>query len=467
VRSLGAGKMADHLSPSYFVINPLSGSSLVRHGESADQYILLIWQLGGLFLCLVAVVMGLALVSRQRSSYPSRSTLEGLNALAEEIASPQPRFQSGLVQYLRMPKLVAIDPQESRILLHATLGFLNSPAAILDDGGHPIDGNDAWLDFSGSFSWPAMGRIAMPPPDRRFMGSERRDCIFDAFRGLMEGARHSFKTVYFREIDRRKHIFEFSATRVDSNGLPRILVVHEDITEKKNAANQLKELSRRTSDIQQAERQRIAREIHDSTSQHLVAINLNLINLRREINGTGHVDKLLDDIERSANDAQQEIRLFSYLLYPSQLEQSGAKATIEHYVRGFSRRAQIEAHADICDEVDALDIDVQQSLLRVVQEALANVHRHAKATSALVKIAPNKSGLFAMIVDDGIGMKSGLASEASASSGVGIPGMMSRVQELGGSFNVMTSSKGTSVVVEIPWFRPGQSEFVPARGMLN
>lgn len=466
MRSLSAGKMAEQLLPLYAVINPFSGSVLARQADAADHYILLIWQFGGLFLCLVVAVMGLALIARQRSFYPGGSAIGGLDAPAIDIVSSRQRF-SMLAQNLVASKLVEIDPREFRILLHATLGYLNSPAAILDDGGNPIEGNDAWLNFADTFSWPEMGRMTVPPPDRTGMAGERRDCIFDAFKGLTESARHSFRTIYFREIDRQRHIFEFSATRVDSSGAPRILVVHQDITEKESAAIKLKELSRRASDIQQAERQRIAREIHDSTSQHLVAINLNLINLRREMNESGDVDKLLDDIERSAGDAQQEIRLFSYLLYPSQLEQGGAKATIEHYVRGFSRRARIEISLDICDEVDALDIDVQQSLLRIVQEALVNVHRHAKATSALIKIAPSASGLFAMIVDDGIGMKNGLESEASAGSGVGIPGMMSRVQELGGSFNVLTSSKGTSVVIEIPWFRSEQSALAAAPSTPN
>lgn len=458
--------MADQLFPLSSAINSFFGSELVRHADVADTYILLIWQFGGLFLCSVIAVMGIAILARQRNWLTSRHAFGGPDEPADDIVSLH-RHYARLARHPPAPKLVEIDPRESRVLLHATLGCLNSPAAILDSGGNPIDGNDAWLNFASSFSWPEMGRITTPPPDREFMSGERRDCIFDAFRGLMESAHHGFKAIYFREIDRRRHMFEFSATRVDSSGSPRILVVHEDITERESAANKIKELSRRALDIQQAERQRIAREIHDSTSQHLVAINLNLINLRREVRGAGQVEKLLDDIERSASDAQQEIRLFSYLLYPSQLEQGGAKATIEHYVRGFSRRAKIEISVDICDEVDALDIDVQQSLLRIVQEALANVHRHAKATSTMVKIAPSASGLFAMIVDDGVGMKSGLMNEASSSSGVGVPGMMSRVQELGGSFNIITSSKGTSVVIEIPWIRSEQPEAATMGGLLN
>lgn len=437
---------------------------LLDHGDFTNPYVLLIWQFGGLLLFMIAAIMAVAFFAHHR----------GWRAGSAAYAEPHPLL-SGLsrfdrparsTQYLAEQARLEVDLRASRELLHATLECLNSPAVILDDGGNPVDGNDAWWRFVDTVVWPETGRQAAFHGARRATVNERRDFVFDAFRNLFESARRSFKICYFCELDRRRRVFEFSATRIQSRGAPHILVVHRDITEKEAAASKLKELSRRVSDIQGAERQRIAREIHDSTSQHLVAINLNLMNLRREMVGSTKAERLLEDIERSASDAQQEIRLFSYLLYPSQLERAGAKATIEHYVAGFARRAGIGVNLDVCDEVDALDVEAQQSLLRVIQEALVNVHRHAKATSALVKVSPSASGLFAMIVDDGVGMKGGSLGETDSNLGVGIPGMMSRVQELGGSFNVVTSVKGTSVVIEIPWQRAEEPE-VAERGLLN
>ncbi len=438
---------------------------LIEHGDFTNPYILLIWQFGGLFLFAIATIMVAAFFAHHRAwgangaAYAEpRPPLKGLSHSFDGLVGP--------VQYLSEQTRLEVDLRASRELLHATLECLNSPAAILDHRGNPIDGNDAWWRFVDTVVWPETGRKVAPHAERRGSIGEHRDFVFDAFRNLFESARRSFKICYFCEIDRRRRVFEFSATRIQSRGAPHILVVHQDITEKEAAASKLKELSRRVSDIQEAERQRIAREIHDSTSQHLVAINLNLINLRREMVGSTKAERLLEDIERSASDAQQEIRLFSYLLYPSQLERAGAKATIEHYVAGFSRRAGIGVNLDVCDEVDALDVEAQQSLLRVIQEALVNVHRHAKATSALVKVSPSASGLFAMIVDDGVGMKGSSHGEANSNLGVGIPGMMSRVQELGGSFNVVTSVKGTSIVIEIPWQASEEPELAE-RGLLN
>jgi signal transduction histidine kinase len=247
-------------------------------------------------------------------------------------------------------------------------------------------------------------------------------------------------------------VFEFSATRIRTHGAPHVLVLHEDVTERKKATDTIRELSRRTTDIQQDERQRIAREIHDSTSQHLIAISLNLINLRRELAVSGKMSKLLEDIEKSTSDAQQEIRLYSYLLYPSQLERSGARTTIEHYVKGFSDRAGIRAHVDLCDEVDDLGIDTQQSVLRIVQEALVNVHRHAAATNISVRISVNGDELQMTIADNGIGMPAGATDGpvAEQNLGVGIPGMRARVQECGGTFSIDSSRFGTKLTVTIP-----------------
>jgi signal transduction histidine kinase len=333
-------------------------------------------------------------------------------------------------------------------LLHATLESLESHVANNDREGNLIDGNEAWLKASAARLWPTLQNGQQAPYE---VNGKRRDYMFDSLIHLVGSARHRFKTNYLRKVDDRKRVFEFSATQIRTQGAPHVLVVHEDITEKKEATNRIRELSRRATDIQQDERQRIAREIHDSTSQHLIAISLNLMNLRREIAASGKMSKLLEDIEKSTSDAQQEIRLYSYLLYPSQLERSGARMTIEHYVKGFSDRAGITAHVDLCDEVDDLAIEVQQSLLRIVQEALVNVHRHAAATNVTVRLKERDGELLLTLADNGVGMPAGAAdgSAPEQSLGVGIPGMRARVQECGGTFRIDSSRFGTKLTVTI------------------
>jgi two-component system, NarL family, sensor kinase len=350
---------------------------------------------------------------------------------------------------MAMAKPRGVDLSEASALLHATLESLDSHVAILDKEGNLIDSNEAWLNASAPRLWPTLQKAQHASYE---VAGRRRDFMFDAFANLVRSARHRFKTNYFRRVDDRKRVFEFSATQISTHGTPHVLVVHEDVTERKEANNRIRELSRRTTDIQQDERQRIAREIHDSTSQHLIAISLNLINLRRELAVSGRMSKLLEDIEKSTTDAQQEIRLYSYLLYPSQLERSGARTTIEHYVKGFSDRAGISAHVDLCDEVDDLSIDIQQSLLRIVQEALVNVHRHAAATNVSVRMKVQGGALLLTIADNGVGMASDVVDSPATEHnlGVGIPGMRARVQECGGTFRIDSSRFGTKLMVTIP-----------------
>jgi hypothetical protein len=97
------------------------------------------------------------------------------------------------------------------------------------------------------------------------------------------------------------------------------------------------------------------------------------------------VERLIEDIERSAEEAQHEIRLLSYLLYPPQLEHDGARRTIEHYVEGFARRAHLDVTHRVTDAVDELPLDLQRSVLRIIQEAMANVHRHAARAAAAIQ----------------------------------------------------------------------------------
>jgi signal transduction histidine kinase len=392
----------------------------------------------------VAVIIGISLIARRSgfSAFAGDGKI-GLSAAAFSPAAPvRSRFMA-----VAQPR--RIDIADASALLHATLDSLDSHVAILDQAGNLVDGNEAWLKASVGRLWPTLqsGQQAPYAVDGR-----RRDFMFDSLSNLVQSARHRFKTNYLRKVDDRRRVFEFSATQINTLGAPHVLVVHEDVTEKKEANTRIRELSRRATDIQQDERQRIAREIHDSTSQHLIAISLNLINLRRELAVSGKMSKLLEDIEKSTSDAQQEIRLYSYLLYPSQLERTGARTTIEHYIKGFSDRAGIKAHVDLCGEVDDLSIDIQQSLLRIVQEALVNVHRHAAATNVSVRLKVRGDALLMTIADNGVGMPAAAADGPAAEQnlGVGIPGMRARVQECGGTFRIDSSRFGTKLMVTIP-----------------
>lgn len=352
-------------------------------------------------------------------------------------------------------KLSFIDFQEALALLHATLQSLSARIAILDPSGGVIEANEPWLQYmrahppdapAGESLAPSCGKLQLPETT-----SEGHDMLA-AFAELVEGARERFRGVYQLRDDDRDRVYEFSATRIEAHGSVHVLVSHEDVTDQREASIAAQELSRHVTEIQEDERQRIAGELHDTTGQHLIAISLNVMNLRREMKVSRRVERLIEDIERSAEEAQHEIRLLSYLLYPPQLEHDGARQTIEHYVEGFGRRAKLKVNLRVTDAVDDLPLDLQRSVLRIIQEAMANVHRHAEATSVMVSVRRDAKGLHVEVRDDGRGMvrtdRGGDGSQPNL--GVGIPGMRARLRQFNGTLQIESSGAGTVLRAQIP-----------------
>jgi two-component system NarL family sensor kinase len=218
----------------------------------------------------------------------------------------------------------------------------------------------------------------------------------------------------------------------------------------------------RVSSLREEIQQRIASDLHDSTCQHLIAATLSLLRLKRSVNDTGIADKICDEIDVSINLALREIRSYSYLLYPQDILKDGLKSTIEEYVSGFSSRTSLNCVTCITPDVHKLAYETQCSLLRLVQEALTNVFRHANATKVKIAIETRGNFLRFRVVDDGCGLPVGQKSRPKAISlGVGIQGMRSRVRQLGGSFEIHSSTgrrRGTTVCALLPY---RQSREVP------
>jgi two-component system, NarL family, sensor kinase len=213
--------------------------------------------------------------------------------------------------------------------------------------------------------------------------------------------------------------------------------------------------------LQEDLQQRIASDLHDSTCQHLIAATLSLLRLRHSASDAGTAEKICDEIEASINLALGEIRAYSYLLYPQDILNDGLKRTIEEYVSGFSARTSLKSIVDITPDVRKLTYDTQCSLLRLVQEALTNVFRHANATKVKIAIEARKNALRLRVIDNGCGIPAGRAKSGpkAISLGVGIRGMRSRVQKLGGTFEIRSSTKphrGTTVCALLPYRRSGE-----------
>ncbi|GMO99040.1 sensor histidine kinase [Bradyrhizobium sp. TM239] len=190
--------------------------------------------------------------------------------------------------------------------------------------------------------------------------------------------------------------------------------------------------------IQEGIQQRIASDLHDSTCQHLIAASLGLMRIRSSIGKSDLAEQLCDEIDGSIDEALREIRAFAYLLHPRNLAGEGLKAAIERYAEGFAARTSLRASVDIVPDVDRLPYETKRTLLRVVQEALTNVFRHANATEVAIVIDTADGRFHLTLSDNGRGLPPGFGRSA-VSVGVGIPAMQARLHEIGGTLDIQSS----------------------------
>jgi signal transduction histidine kinase len=190
--------------------------------------------------------------------------------------------------------------------------------------------------------------------------------------------------------------------------------------------------------IQEDIHQRFASELHDSTCQHLIAASLSLMRMRTHLGASVNAERLFDEIDASIGEALKEIRAFAYLRYPQALTVDGLKTTIECYARSFATRTSLDVSTNITRAVDRLPKEHQRLLLRVTQEALTNVFRHAKATKVKVVLEETDAHIRLMISDNGCGLLAGRAGRGvkAISTGVGIPTMSARLKQIGGRLEI-------------------------------
>ena len=173
---------------------------------------------------------------------------------------------------------------------------------------------------------------------------------------------------------------------------------------------------------------------------------LGLMNVSAVAGATPGIEDAIATVRTSLDEAHKEIRTLSYLLYPPHLSRHGLAATLRHFVEGFSSRTGLTGRATVSQGVDRLPVEVQRSVLRVVQESLVNVHRHAKATKVGIEVKLNGTALRLRVSDNGKGLgAANAAAGAKPALGVGIPGMQSRIRQFGGTLEVESGSRGTTV----------------------
>lgn len=232
--------------------------------------------------------------------------------------------------------------------------------------------------------------------------------------------------------------------------------------ERKNAES-YRALSARILELQDVERRKIARELHDSVGQSLAAVRLNLGRLQRREselgnpNGSATLAESLDLTDRAIT----EVRTISHLLHPPLLDELGFHSAARWYTEGFAKRSGIQVDLHVTGTADRLAKEVELALFRVLQESLTNVYKHAKANHVDIDVECTPTQVALSVTDNGRGISPRILAQfrAGEAGGIGLAGMRERLAELGGKLQVDSSTKGTRIRVILP---TSQGHAIPA-----
>lgn len=324
---------------------------------------------------------------------------------------------------------------------------------MLDPGGYILSWNPGAERIKGYRSEEIVGKhfSAFYPPEDIRSGKPASD--------LAAASEGRFEDEGWRI---RKNGTRFWANVViramhDSEGKLRgFSKITRDITERVRAEESLRRLSGRLLSVQDEERRRLARELHDSTAQTLSALSLNLalVKSQADLSNTPRAVKALSESLELAAQAGSELRTISYLLHPPTLDEQGLCDALRWYVDGFTQRTKINVDLEVSlPELDRLSRDLETALFRIVQECLTNIYRHSGSPTAEVRLTRNTTGISLHVRDHGKGIPEvipGGNDGAPVKLGVGIHGMRERVSQLGGHMKITCGHPGTVVRVSLP-----------------
>ena len=215
------------------------------------------------------------------------------------------------------------------------------------------------------------------------------------------------------------------------------------------AQKQQMEFAARLQTMQDEERRRLARELHDSVGQTLAALSMNIDAVRSQshkLDAAGA--RAISDNAQLVEQVSREIRTISHLLHPPLLDVAGLASALRWFVDGFSERSNIKVDLEIPSNFGRLPDELEIAVFRIVQECLTNIHRHSGSTTAAIRLRQESDNLIVQVQDRGKGISQEKQQELieSGGGGVGFAGMRERLRRLGGTLEIQSDGSGTAVI---------------------
>ena len=368
-------------------------------------------------------------------------------ATAPVFSEPLPRVNPGTGAATR--RLTPL-PASVRATVQMLLDGLAEQAALLGADGRILAANHGWeraaeewgledLQIGGNYLAFKLNRAA----------EGNRDClaISKALIELGTGMRTKYRRNCRSDTVCPGREFRLTASQIELENEPCIVVTRQDVTEINLLKRERRSLGGRLLRVQEQERRRVARDLHDSTGQLLVALQLSLMQLKRTVLG-GISSGVIAECGEVLQRVQREIRTLSFLSHPPALFNHQLASAVETLVRGFGHRTDLAVEVMI-GEIGTISSAVEAVVYRLLQEALGNIYRHAAAKRVSVYLCATGDALHLSVKDDGVGFEYHGGFQ-SVQPGVGVAGMRERVEELGGRLAIQRLAAGTLLTASIP-----------------
>ncbi|HET7433670.1 MAG TPA: PAS domain S-box protein [Thermoanaerobaculia bacterium] len=364
---------------------------------------------------------------------------------AVRIVVGDQRFVQVMVRDITERLATQAGLEASRRRLQALFDAAIDGVMFFDSEGRYVDAN------------PAASRILGYSREdlvRRKIGDFVPDATRERGRQILAGTLARGEVVGHTEVvsgDGTRHQTDYR-TRANVVDGVHVLVFH-DVTGQNEAEKAVQDLSRRLLRVQDEERRRLGRELHDHTAQHLAALRMNLVVAQRGAAASEpRVAEALADSMALTDQAIAEIRTLSYLLHPPLIDEAGLSAALRWYVKGFESRSGIAVSLEVPEETVRLPRDVETTIFRIVQEALTNIQRHSGSASAQIRLVHGEQMVHLEISDAGKGLPDALrgSTDALFASGVGMAGMRQRVGDMSGTLAIQSDDRGTTIAITLP-----------------